>query len=187
MVPALEGKQVITGFSGLRSAVEGKDYIIGPMPGINGLINIAGIDSPGLTSSPAIAEYVMDMIGDKYMDLVPDRSKKKQYRIKPLFRDLDDGEKNKWLKADPSYGRIVCRCENITEGDVVSAIHAPIPAVTADAVKFKTWVGAGRCQGSFDLPRLISILSRELGIDPVEVIKNVPGSNFVTGHSRRTV
>ena len=68
---------------------------------------------------------------------------------------------------------------------MVSAIHAPIPAVTADAIKFKTWVGAGRCQGSFDLPRLISILSRELDIDQSEVIKNVPGSNFVTGHSRR--
>jgi len=185
MVPAIEGKEIIAGFSGIRSAVEGKDYIIGPMPGIKGLINIAGIDSPGLTSSPAIAEYAKDMIGEKYLDLIPDNPKNRHYSIKPLFRDLDDREKDKWIKADPGYGRIVCRCENITEGDVVSAIHGPIPAVTADAVKFKTWVGAGRCQGSFDLPRLISILSRELGIDPAEVVKSTPGSNFVTGHSRR--
>jgi glycerol-3-phosphate dehydrogenase len=186
LVPALKGKEIIAAFSGIRSSVPGRDYIIGPMPEVRGLINVTGIDSPGLTSSPAIAGHVKDMIGDKYFDLVPHRSKRKDYRIMPLFRDLDSPEKEKWLRQEPLYGRIVCRCEDITEGDVISAIHSPIPAFTADALKFKTRVGTGRCQGSFDLPRLISILSRELDIDPAGVLKNETGSNFITGHSRKT-
>ena len=149
-----------------------------------GLINAVGIDSPGLTSSPAIAEYIRDMIAERYFDLKPDGSKKTEYRIRPLFRDLSDKDKEIWLKKDPRFGRIVCRCENVTEGDIVSAIHSPIPAVTADAIKFKTWAGAGRCQGSFDLPRLISILCEELNIEPTRVLKNDPGSNIILDHSR---
>ena len=179
LVPAVRDKKIIAGFSGLRSAVEGKDFMISPMEGVSGLINVVGIDSPGLTSSPAIAEYVVDLIKDGHFDLGQQISRKKKYRIKPLFRDLAKEERKRWLSEDPRFGRIVCRCENITEGDVISAIHSPIPAVTADAIKFKTWVGAGRCQGSFDLPRLISILRKELDIEPTGVLKNDPGSNII--------
>ena len=79
------------------------------------------------------------MIGKSYFNLKRDAEKTGQYRIKPLFRDLDIREKRKWIEKNRRFGRIVCRCENITEGDIVSAIHAPIPALTADAIKFRTW------------------------------------------------
>lgn len=184
MVPAIKGKKIIAQFSGLRSSVEGKDFIIGPQPGAPGLFNVAGIDSPGLSSSPAIALYVKNMIGESYFDLKKDPAKTDQYRIKPLFKDLDEGEKKKWITRDRLFGRIVCRCENITEGDIVSAIHAPIPALTIDALKFKTWAGAGRCQGAFDISRIIEILSRETGKDPSGILKRGRGSNIVTGYTR---
>ena len=185
LVPAIKGKKIISQFSGLRSSVEGKDYIIGPQPGVPGLFNVVGIDSPGLSSSPAIALYVKDMIGKSYFDLKKDPEKTGQYRIKPLFRDLDMEEKQKWIEKDRRFGRIVCRCENITEGDIVSAIHAPIPALTTDAIKFKTWAGAGRCQGAFDISRIITILSDETGIDPPGILKRGEDSNIVMGYTRK--
>ena len=184
LVPAVKGKKVIAQFSGLRSSVESDDYVIGQQPGVPGLFNVVGIDSPGLSSSPAIASYVKDMIGESYFDLKKDPEKTGQYRIKPLFRNLDMREKKEWIKHDRRFGRIVCRCENITEGDIVSAIHAPIPALTADAIKFKTWAGTGRCQGAFDISRIITILSDEAGIKPPDVIKRGRGSNIVTGYTR---
>ena len=184
LVPAIKGKKIISQFSGLRSSVEGKDFIIGPQSGAPGLFNVVGIDSPGLSSAPAIASYVKDMIGENYFDLRNDPEKTGQYRIKPLFRDLDMEEKQKWIRQDRRFGRIVCRCENITEGDIVSAIHAPIPALTADAIKLRTWAGAGRCQGAFDISRIITILSDETGIDAPGILKRGKDSNIVTGYTR---
>jgi glycerol-3-phosphate dehydrogenase len=185
LVPAVKGKKVIAQFSGLRSSVVGDDYIIGPQSGAPGLFNVVGIDSPGLSSAPAIASYVKDMIGESYFDLRKDPGKTGQYRIKPLFKDLDIEEKQKWIEQDQRFGRIVCRCENITEGDIVSAIHAPIPTLTADAIKFRTWAGAGRCQGAFDISRIITILSGETGIDPPGILKRGKDSNIVTGYTRK--
>ena len=184
LVPAVKGKKIIAQFSGLRSSVVSDDYIIGPQKGVPGLFNVVGIDSPGLSSAPAIALYVKDMIGKNYFDLKKDPGKTEQYRIKPLFRSLDKEEKQKWIKQDQRFGRIVCRCENITEGDIISAIHAPIPALTADAIKFKTWAGAGRCQGAFDISRIITILSDETGIEPPDVLKRGKDSNIVIGYTR---
>ena len=184
LVPAVKGKKIIAQFSGLRSSVAGHDYIIGPQDGVLGLFNVMGIDSPGLSSAPAIAVYVKDLIGESYFDLKKDLEKISQYRIKPLFKDLDMEEKQKWIEKDQRFGRIVCRCENITEGDIVSAIHAPIPALTADAIKFKTWAGAGRCQGAFDISRIITILSDETGVDPAGILKRGEDSNIVMGHTR---
>jgi len=184
LIPCIRNKKIIAGYSGIRSTLDGKDYFIGPMDGVKGLINIVGIDSPGLTSSPAIASYVKDLILEEFLNLKINKSRKTNYNIKPLFRDLSNNEKEIWLKKDPRYGRLVCRCENVTEGDIISAIHSPIPAITTDALKFKTWVGAGRCQGSFDLPRLISIIAEELKIDSINILKGLPGSNIVLGYSR---
>ncbi len=83
------------------------------------------------------------------------------------------------VAKDPRYGRVVCRCEMITEGEIVAEIHAPLPARTYDAIKRRTWLGTGRCLGSFDMPRVVSILSNELGISPLEVTKKGPGSEFL--------
>ncbi|MCK5566586.1 MAG: (2Fe-2S)-binding protein, partial [Actinomycetia bacterium] len=104
---------------------------------------------------------------------------------KPLFKDLGMKERKLWIKKDSRFGRIVCRCENVTEGDVISAMHAPIPARSVDSIKFKTWAGAGRCQGAFDISRIITLLSSELGTPPTGVLKRGRGSNIVTGYTRK--
>jgi glycerol-3-phosphate dehydrogenase len=95
------------------------------------------------------------------------------------FRKLPLAEQKKLIKADPRYGRVVCRCEMVTEGEIIAEIHAPIPAVTYDAIKRRTWLGTGRCLGSFDMPRVVDILARELGIPPEQVSKRGSGSEFL--------
>jgi glycerol-3-phosphate dehydrogenase len=98
---------------------------------------------------------------------------------RPRFRDLSPEEQKILIRNDPRYGRIVCRCESVTEGEIVAEIHAPIPARTYDAIKRRTWLGTGRCQGGFDTPRVVEILARELGVSLLEVTKKGPGSEFL--------
>jgi len=98
---------------------------------------------------------------------------------RPRFRELSHKERKEIVRKNPLYGRVVCRCEEITEGEIIDAIRAPIPALTYDAVKRRTWLGTGRCQGGFDYPRVLEILSRELGIPVTEVTKKGSGSEFL--------
>lgn len=184
LVPGIFEKDIITAFSGIRSTSHTGDFIIDFLQNPWGLINLNGIDSPGLSSAPAIAEYVVKLLNDNCNDLKIDSGKEATYKIKPLFRDLNPKQKNLWIKNDPSFGRIICRCEEITEGDIVAAIHSPIPATTLDAIKFKTWTGAGRCQGSFDLERVFAVLQRECGILPQEIRKNEQNSEMVIGENK---
>jgi glycerol-3-phosphate dehydrogenase len=100
-------------------------------------------------------------------------------RARPRFRDMLPTEQKLLIENDPSYGRIICRCENVTEGEIVAEIHAPIPARTYDAIKRRTWLGTGRCQGGFDTPRVVEILARELGVSPLEISKKGKGSEFL--------
>lgn len=185
IVPGIENKEIITAFAGIRSTSESHDFIIEFSDKLEGLVNLVGIDSPGLSSAPAITDYVIDLIKSRRtIPLKINQGKQKMYNIKPLFRDLDETTKEQWLKRDKRYGRIVCRCEGITEGDIVDAIHSPIPVTTVDAIKFKTWTGAGRCQGAFDLERIIKILNREANIPLTEVEKNSPGSRIILGETK---
>jgi glycerol-3-phosphate dehydrogenase len=101
-------------------------------------------------------------------------------RARPRFRDLLPEQQAELVRRDPLYGRIVCRCEMVTEGEIVAEIHAPIPARTYDALKRRMWLGTGRCQGGFDTPRVLAILARELGISPLRVTKKGPGSEFLS-------
>jgi glycerol-3-phosphate dehydrogenase len=98
---------------------------------------------------------------------------------RPIFRHLNREEQAALIAKDPAYGRIVCRCETVTEGEVLAEIHAPIPADTYDAIKRRTWLGTGRCQGGFDMPRVVQILSEELGVLPEEVSKKGKGSELL--------
>lgn len=100
-------------------------------------------------------------------------------RGRPRFRDMDHEEQKRLVNMDPRYGRVICRCENVTEGEIVAEIHAPIPATTYDAIKRRTWLGTGRCQAGFDTPRVVKILADELGVSPVEVTKKGTGSQFL--------
>jgi glycerol-3-phosphate dehydrogenase len=189
LVPKLKLKHVIAIFAGLRAGGNAPcenpnvdyhaDYIIEIPKEVEGLVNLGGIESPGLASSPAIAQRVVDLLKDagEKLEEKPDWNPIRVAR--PRFRDLPKEQQKILIQNDPRYGRIVCRCENVTEGEIVREIHAPIPALTYDALKRRTWLGTGRCQGAFDTPRVVEILARELGVSPEEITKKGPGSKFL--------
>ncbi|MEA4906963.1 MAG: NAD(P)/FAD-dependent oxidoreductase [Chloroflexi bacterium] len=188
LFPSLKPRALISTFAGIRATgnapcqrpgVKGNDFVIEIPETVQGLVNLGGIESPGLTSSPAIAMRVIEMLQDAGEKLVekPDWNPIRPPR--PRFRRLPREEQIKLINSDPRYGRVVCRCETVTEGEIVAEINAPIPARTYDAIKRRTWLGTGRCQGSFDMPRVVDILSRELGIPPEEVTKKGAGSQYL--------
>ena len=143
---------------------------------MQGLLNLAGIESPGLTSAPAIAEMAVELLRDAGEKLVEKPGWNPERPARPHFRNLNPEQQAELVRKDPAYGRIICRCENVTEGDILAEMAGPIPVTNYDAVKRRTWLGTGRCQGGFDMPRLTAILAHELGISPLEVTKKGPGS-----------
>jgi glycerol-3-phosphate dehydrogenase len=189
LVPKLALRQVIAVFAGLRPGGNGPcktpgvkynhDFIIEIPKEVGGLVNLGGIESPGLTSSPAIAQYVVELLKDAGQRLEEKPAWNPIRPERPRFRDLPKEEQKLLIQNDPRYGRIVCRCETVTEGEIVAEIHAPVPARTYDALKRRTWLGTGRCQAGFDTPRVVEILARELGMSPEQVTKRGPGSEFL--------
>lgn len=184
LCPALSPRDVIATFAGVRAtgnhAPNGhRDFLIERSERVEGLINVAGVESPGYASAPAIAEMVVGLLRDGGERLVERDDWNPIRRRIPRFAEMDHETRAAKIEAEPAYGRIVCRCEEVTEGEIVAAIRAPIPATTYDAIKRRTWLGTGRCQGSFDYPRTMEILARELGISMTEVTKKGPGSVFL--------
>lgn len=170
--------KVIKTFAGLRPTGTTGDFIIGESGDFPGFINIGAIQSPGLASAPAICEYVMNTIIEKQVIL-----KKKKIYIKrtklPILYKMADSEKQKLWKENPSYGKIVCRCEHISEGEIIDSIRRPLGATTLDGVKKRVRPSMGRCQGSFCQPAIIEILASELNISVEEVKLYNEGSNVV--------
>ena len=162
----------ITSFTGLRAVGSTGDFIIKEK---DGFVTLAGIESPGLSASPAIAEYVAAIIGfeNKREDFNPHRSKAH------FFKTLCDEEKSEVILKNPLYAKIVCRCEEISEGEIVDAIRSNPPALTVDAVKRRTRATMGRCQGGFCLPHIVEIIAREQGVEPEKVTKKGRGSEYV--------
>ena len=165
--------KVITSFCGLRSTGSTGDFIIKYRDGV---ITLGGIESPGLTSSPAIAEYIIELFAENGVSF----EKKNDFNPcrKPAheFRESSLEERNAVIARDAKYGRIVCRCEGITEGEIVEAIHANPPARDVDAIKRRTRSGMGRCQGGFCSPTVVAILARELGVSVEQITKFGKGS-----------
>lgn len=171
--------KVITQFTGIRAHGDKGDFIINsPKPNF---INVAGIESPGLSSSPAIAEMVEKMAIDMGVHEKVRPSWTPERKVPKGFAKLSMEEKNQIIKKDPAFGRIVCRCEEVTEGEIVQAIHMNPPARDIDGIKRRTRAGAGRCQGGFCLPQIAEILARELNIPMEEVTKQGKNSHIVTG------
>lgn len=171
-VPSVSARDQITCFAGLRAHASFDDFYIEPSKTDPMFINLIGIESPGLASSPAIAEYVRDLV---IMALGAEPEKNPHYnpsRKSPVyFRDLPEEEKEKLISENPAYARVVCRCETITEGEIRDAIRAPAGAIDVDGVKRRTRAGMGRCQGGFCGSKVQEILSEELGIPFNEVTK----------------
>lgn len=164
-------KQVITSFAGLRAHEEHGEFIIGEVEDAKGFIDVAGIESPGLTSAPAIGIYVRDILAEK-MELKEKENFVEERKGIVRFLDLPKEEQNRLLQENQAYGQIVCRCEQITEGEILDAIHRPLGATTLDGVKRRTRAGMGRCQAGFCTPKVMEILARELHLELKGIRKN---------------
>ena len=170
--------RILNTFSGIRPKTKGGDFIIEEVEDAKNFINVIGIDSPGLTAAPAIGVYVVNMIKEK-LDLVEKKNFKKTREKIVRFAELSLEEKNKLIKEKPAYGHMVCKCEFVTEGEIVEAIHRPIKALTVDAIKRRTRASMGGCQGVGCTLPISKILSRELGIDISDINKNSEGSPVI--------
>ncbi|QZY53672.1 NAD(P)/FAD-dependent oxidoreductase [Crassaminicella profunda] len=179
-------KNNITTFAGLRAEPSTGDFIIEESKEVKGFINVAGIKSPGLSSSPAIASYVVELVKNMVGDLEERKDFNPKRRKKIRFAELSDDEKIEIIKKDPRYGRIICRCEKITEGEIVDVINRNAGARTVNGVKRRARPGAGRCQGGFCGPRVIEILARELGKDMKDIVKEGTNSYMLTGYTKET-
>lgn len=175
---------IIRSFTGLRATADIDDFIIEESKEAKGFINVGGIESPGLSAAPAIAEYVAQLLKeirghmDKNEKFVATRRKFIR------FDELDDEEKEEVIKKDPRYGRVICRCETVTEGEIVDAIHRNAGATTVKGVKKRTRSGMGRCQGGFCGPKVVEILARELHEDMVDVKLDSMDSYILTGKTK---
>lgn len=204
-------RQVITSFAGLRAHEDGGDFQIEELTDVPGFIDVAGIESPGLTSAPAIGVYVCDLVKKMMEDTdrqinpgdsgnlrsfeVADKQKssgrlqEKENFIETRkgivhFAELSLEEQKELIQKDPAYGQVICRCETVTEGEILDAIRRPLGARTLDGVKRRVRAGMGRCQGGFCTPRIMEILSRECGIPLEEICKNNPNSRIIVGTNK---
>lgn len=174
----------ITSFAGVRAYCDRHDFIIENSKVCKNLINVAGIESPGLTSAPAIAKYVVEDLLSRIITLTKNDSFNGKRTPDYFFKNLSIEEKNVLIKKDPRYGKIVCRCEEITEGEIVKAIHENPKATTIDAVKRRVRAGMGRCQGGFCQPHVAEIIARELNISITEVTKSGKNSKLLVGKTK---
>lgn len=175
-------RKVITSFAGLRAHESGDDFVIGEVEDAPGFFDAAGIESPGLSCAPAIGVCLADQIAD-----LAKAGKKEHYRAVrkgiPHLDGMEREERAKLIKERPDYGTIVCRCENVSEGEIVDAIRRPLGARSLDGIKRRVRQGMGRCQAGFCTPKTMEILARELHVTMTEIHKNAPGSRMLTGEN----
>ncbi|MDH4067776.1 MAG: FAD-dependent oxidoreductase [Dehalococcoidia bacterium] len=175
--------KIIAQFAGCRAATYKEDFIIEPSKKVRGLVHVAGIQSPGLASAPAIAERVREIIREERHPPVNSKFnpvRKRQAR----FSELGLKEQGELIRTNPLYGHIVCRCENVSEAEVVRALHGDIPARSLDGVKRRTRAGQGRCQGGFCTPRIMEIASREMHIGKEHLLKSEGKSYVLRGRTK---
>ncbi|GFP26103.1 glycerol-3-phosphate dehydrogenase, partial [Candidatus Hakubella thermalkaliphila] len=184
LLPALSSAHTITQYAGLRPVRHPEGYTVEASRQNRGYIGISGVRSTGVTSAPAVAAYVRDLAEEVGLKLIP-RSNFNPLRrqLKP-FASMTYQERAAAIKVDPHWGHVVCRCEHVTEAEVLRAIHSPLGARSLDAIKRRTRAGMGRCQGGFCGVRIPFILARELGIPVEAVTKKGPGSEILVGPIR---
>ncbi len=182
-VKGLPIRQVITSFAGLRAHEDGHEFLIGELEDAKGFIDCAGIESPGLTSAPAVGKMVAGIIRD-----LTDAKEKEDFIAtrKGILnpKTLSKEEYATLIKEKPEYANVICRCETITEGEIIDAIRRPLGAKSLDGVKRRTRAGMGRCQSGFCSPRTIEILARECGVDPSEITKSGGNSKIIVGTNK---
>lgn len=174
-VPGIDFRQTIHEYAGVRPNTQIPDFVIEESPICPHFINLAGIKSPGLSAAPAIALEGLRILSGCGLELTEKETFiDRRRRIK--FRELSNAEKAAVIAEDPLYGRVICRCETVTEGEIVEAIHRPIVPRSIDAIKRRCNAGMGRCQGGFCGPRVHEILARELGVSPMDITMDEEGT-----------
>lgn len=166
----------ITSFCGVRAVGSTEDFIINSPE--SGFINVAGIESPGLSASPAIAEYVIEMLKEQGLELKENKDYNPYRRPMHYFREASIEEKNEIIKKDRRFGKIVCRCEGVTEGEILEALRTNPKARDLDGVKRRTRAQMGRCQGGFCSPFIVEIIAKELNI-PYEAVTKFGGDSYI--------
>jgi glycerol-3-phosphate dehydrogenase len=179
-VPTLPRRGIITQFSGLRSHNVTGDFVIGEREDVKGFYNALGVESPGLTSAPAIALDLATQIAQKYGFDKKANFISKREGIKH-FATMSDEERAEAIKNNPLYGKVVCRCEVVTEAEIVDSITRPLGARDLDGVKRRTRAGMGRCQSGFCSPKIMEVIAKNLGIDILQVSKHGAGSEILVG------
>lgn len=175
----IDFRQSIRNFAGLRAISNRDDFIIRELKEAPGVVEAVGIQSPGLTSAPSIALEVLELLENAGLVLKPKATfNGKRHVIH--FKELSMQEKQKLIQQNPLYGRIICRCESITEGEIVDALKSPLTPPSLDAVKRRCNAGMGRCQGGFCGPRVLDIIMREKGVAPTEVLQDKEGTYILT-------
>ena len=174
----------IRNFSGVRATISKfDDFIIGESDSVKGFINFAGIKSPGLTCGPAFGIEAREILEKSGLVF----TKKDDFILVPLpkfFNEMSKEEIDMKIKENPLYGRIICRCETVSEGQIVDALHRPIVVPSIDAIKRRTNAGMGRCQGGFCGPKVLEIIKRELNLEPTEIMQDKEGSNIVLNYTK---
>ena len=190
LLPAISTSDFIRGFSGLRpkqappSEKGFKEFVIESRKDIPGFINLVGVESPGLTCSPAIALMVRDMVGEKLSLEEKEHFMGERSGFPGSFHDLPEEEKADLVARDPDYGEIVCRCEHITKREILDAIENPLGSRTIAGIKYRSRAMMGRCQGGFCMPRIVQILEKDFGYRPEDYRLYSPDSYLFTGHVR---
>lgn len=176
-VPSVNLHANIRNFAGVRGNTDHPDFII--QEAAPRFIDLAGMRSPGLSSAPAVAQECIRLLKKAGFNF-PGNISFDNHRRHIRFAALSPEEKNNLIQKNPAYGRVICRCETVTEGEILDALHSPIPPVSVDGIKRRTGSGLGRCQGGFCAPRIVEIMSRGLHISPLEILKDKEGSHILT-------
>lgn len=184
LVPNVNLRETITQYSGLRPNRNPEGLHVDTYEDLQGYINLSGVRSTGLTLSVAMGKYVVQQMLNLGANLTFKKNFIKTRKGVVKFSEQTPEKQDELIKQNPLYGNIVCRCETVTEGEILDAIHRPLGAKSVDAVKRRVRAGMGRCQGGFCGPKVIEILARELGVSPAEINKNNQGSYMVTGKTR---
>ncbi len=177
-------RQVITSFAGLRAHEAGGDFVIGEAEDAKGFFNAAGIESPGLSSAPAIGEMVAAQVAASLgLEKDPSFNGTRKGILNPAGLSME--ERNELIRSNPAYGQIICRCESVSEGEILDAIHRTLGARSLDGVKRRTRAGMGRCQSGFCSPKVMEILEREVPMSMFDVTKNGHDSKIVFGYNKK--
>ena len=176
--PAASLRGAIANFAGLRAAGESGDFVIGEAADVPGFFNIACFESPGLTSAPAVATFIASQVAARLgADGNPSFNPRRAPQLP--FTAMTDEQRERAIASNPAFGHVVCRCCEVTEAEVVRALHGPLPVLSLDAIKWRTGATMGRCHGGFCSPELVEIMSRELGCAPDAINKRLAGSRMI--------